>query len=129
YAGKKVKVLYDAKTIEIYYQTTRIAFHMQTLQKSVYNTILEHMPPNHQQAREINGWTREGLLTQAERLGDPVVKAAELILSSNNYEVQNYKSCHAMMMLAKKYSTARLQAACRRALLGTRVTYTMIKNI
>jgi len=34
-----------------------------------------------------------------------------------------------MMMLAKKYSTARLQAACRRALLGTRVTYTLIKNI
>lgn len=129
YAGKKVKVLYDAKTIEIYYQTTRIAFHIHTLQKSVYNTIIDHMPPNHQKAREINGWSREDLLTQAARLGEPVVKAAELILSSNNYEVQNYKSCHAMMMLAKKYSTQRLQAACRRALLGTRVTYTMIKNI
>lgn len=129
YAGKKVKVLYDARTIEIYDQTTRIAFHTHKLQKSVYNTILAHMPPNHQQARQINGWTREGLLAQAARLGEPVVKAAELILSSNNYEVQNYKSCHAMMMLAKKYGTERLQAACRRALSGTRVTYTMIKNI
>ena len=34
-----------------------------------------------------------------------------------------------MLMLAKKYSAERLQNACSRALLGTRVNYTMIKNI
>jgi hypothetical protein len=34
-----------------------------------------------------------------------------------------------MLMLEKKYSKQRLEAACSRALLGTRVNYTMIKNI
>ena len=34
-----------------------------------------------------------------------------------------------MLMLQKKYGTERLQAACDRALQGTRVNYTMIKNI
>lgn len=34
-----------------------------------------------------------------------------------------------MLMLEKKYTSPRLEAACTRALLGTRVNYTMIKNI
>jgi hypothetical protein len=34
-----------------------------------------------------------------------------------------------MLMLEKKYTTSRLEAACKRALQGTRVNYTMIKNI
>lgn len=129
YAGKKVKVLYDKQTVEIYNDLERIAIHSHQLHHLVYYTIHEHMPLNHQKMKEIRGWTREGLLAQAKALGDPVMKAAELILSSNSYEVQNYKSCHGMMMLEKHYGQERLQAACSRALLGTRVNYTMIKNI
>lgn len=34
-----------------------------------------------------------------------------------------------MLMLQKKYGTPRLEAACGRALQGSRVNYTMIKNI
>lgn len=129
FVGKKVKVLYDKNTVEIYDNLERIAIHSHKLHHVVYHTILEHMPVNHQKMKEIRGWTREDLLTQAKALGDPVMKAAELILSSNSYEVQNYKSCHGMMMLEKQYGKERLVAACSRALLGTRVNYTMIKNI
>lgn len=34
-----------------------------------------------------------------------------------------------MLMLGKKYGSTRLEAACGRALQGSRVTYTLIKNI
>jgi len=34
-----------------------------------------------------------------------------------------------MLMLHKKYTAARLDAACSRALTGPRVNYTLIKNI
>lgn len=34
-----------------------------------------------------------------------------------------------MLMLGKKYSPQRLEAACSRALQGSRVNYTLIKNI
>ena len=34
-----------------------------------------------------------------------------------------------MLMLHKKYGAARLEAACSRALQGSRINYTMIKNI
>jgi hypothetical protein len=34
-----------------------------------------------------------------------------------------------MLMLQKKYTPQRLEAACNRALQGSRINYTMIKNI
>jgi len=34
-----------------------------------------------------------------------------------------------MLMLQKRYGIPRLEAACGRALQGTRINYTMIKNI
>lgn len=129
YVGKKVKVLYDSQTVEVYYENTRIALHTQKLHHQVYNTQTEHMPPHHKRMHEIKGWNREDLLEQAERLGKDIRQAAELILSSNNYIEQNYKSCFGMLMLDKKYGNGRLEAACGRALQGSRVTYTLIKNI
>ncbi|MGH2644462.1 MAG: Mu transposase domain-containing protein, partial [Chitinophagaceae bacterium] len=129
YVGKKVKVLYDNQTIEVYDESKRIALHAHKLQHQVYNTLTEHMPPHHQRMQQIKGWNREDLLEQADRMGKNVRQAAELILTSNSYIEQNYKSCFGMLMLSKKYGTGRLEAACARSLLGTRVTYTLIKNI
>lgn len=129
YVGKKVKVLYDNSTVEVYYDHNRIALHVNKMHHQVYNTLTEHMPPNHQRMHEIKGWNKEDLLAKAERIGKATHQAAELILTSNSYIEQNYKSCFGMLMLAKKYGKDRLEAACSRALLGTRVTYTLIKNI
>ncbi|MGH2612902.1 MAG: IS21 family transposase [Rhabdochlamydiaceae bacterium] len=131
YAGKKVKVLYDSETVEVYYDNTRIALHplQGHLHHKVYTTLKEHMPPNHQRMHEIKGWNKEDLMGQSERIGPHVLQAAELILSSNSYLEQNYKACFGMLILAKKYGNSRLEAACSRALRGTRVTYTMIRNI
>jgi hypothetical protein len=51
------------------------------------------------------------------------------MLENSIYMEQNYKACFGMLMLAKKYGSTRLEAACDRALKGPRVNYTMIKNI
>lgn len=130
YVGKKVKVLYDRSTVEVYYDHQRFALHtLGSLHNKVYHTIAEHMPSNHQYSRKVSGWTKEDLLDQAALLGPSVHQAAELILSANFFVEQNYKACHGLLMLAKKYSKQRLQQACDRALTGSRVNYTMIKNI
>lgn len=129
YVGKKVKVLYDSRTVEVYYDHNRIALHVHKMHHQVYSTLTEHMPPHHQRMEQIKGWNKEDLLEQADRLGKNVRQAAELILTSNSYIEQNYKSCFGMLMLGKKYGSTRLEAACSRALQGTRVTYTLIKNI
>ena len=129
YAGKKVKVLYDNKTVEIYYDHNRIALHTRSSIARAYTTIAEHMPSNHQVAMNIKGWTKPDMLARASQIGTSTVKAVEHILNSSIYPEQNYKSCHGLLMLQNNFGRDRLEAACGRALHGTRVNYTMIKNI
>jgi hypothetical protein len=87
------------------------------------------MPPNHQKAREMKGWTREELLGKAVRLGPATAQVAEKILGNSIYMEQNYKSCFGLLMLEKRFGKDRLETACTLALTGMRVNYTMIKNI
>ena len=129
YAGKKVKVLYDNNTVEVYYDYTRIALHFRKSTNKAYTTLTEHMPPNHLHVHQIKGWTKEGLLLQAARVGQYTRHAAEHMLDNSIYMEQNYKACFGMLMLQKKYTSQRLEAACQRASNGTRINYTMIKNI
>jgi transposase len=129
YAGKKVKVLYDNKTVEIYYDHNRIALHTRSHIARAYTTIPEHMPYNHQYAMNIKGWTKPDMLAKASDIGTNTAKAVEHILNSSIYPEQNYKSCHGLLMLQNSFGRDRLEAACQRALQGTRVNYTMIKNI
>ena len=129
YTGKKVKVLYDTRVVEVYWGTDRIALHLRKNQTKAYTTLAEHMPPHHQRMQQIKGWNREDLLAQASRIGQSTHAAATLMLQNSIYIEQNYKACFGMLMLQKKYSAARLEAACSRALQGPRVNYTLIKSI
>ncbi len=78
YVGKKVKVLYDQRVIEIYLDYQRIALHARKTHQKAYTTLAEHMPPNHQHMQQIKGWTREDLLSQASRIGPSVQKLQHL---------------------------------------------------
>ena len=129
YVGKKVKVLYDNATVEVYYEYERIALHFRKSISKAYTTLAEHMPPNHLHMHQIKGWTKEGLLLQAARIGRYTRHAAEHMLDNSIYIEQNYKACFGMLMLEKKYTAVRLEAACQRASNATRINYTMIKNI
>jgi len=129
YVGRRVKVLYDNNTVEVYYDYGRIALHFRKSTNKAYTTLSEHMPPNHLHMHQIKGWTKEGLLLQAARIGQYTRNAAEHMLDNSICIEQNYKACFGMLMLEKKYTKQRLEAACRRAANGTRINYTMIKNI
>jgi hypothetical protein len=130
YVGSKVKVMYDARVVEIYYDHDRIALHVRSRQhQKAYTTLGEHMPPHHQRMHQIKGFNREDLLTQARRIGTATENAMTLMLENSIYIEQNYKACFGLLVLSKKFGTSRLEAACSRALRGPRVNYTMIKNI
>ena len=94
-----------------------------------YTTLADHMPPHHQRMQQIKGFNRDDLLMQASRVGAATLEAAKLMLQNSIYIEQNYKACFGMLMLQKKYGVLRLEAACTRALLGSRVNYSMVKNI
>lgn len=130
YVGTKVKVIYDERTVEVYHGQERIALHLRNLRhRKAYTTLDEHMPPHHQRMKEIRGFNQEDLLAMARHIGSATVDAVKLMLQNSIYMEQNYKACFGMLMLRKKYDELRLEAACKRALQGSRVNYTMIKNI
>lgn len=129
YTGKKVKVLYDIESVEIYLGGERIACHQRQRSLSRYHTQPDHMPKSHSQAIIYRGWSEEELLSKAMRVGPHTQEAARRILVSSIYPPQNFKSCHGMIMLQNKYGIARLEAACSRVLGASRVNYTMIRTI
>ncbi|WP_411162128.1 Mu transposase domain-containing protein [Flavitalea sp. BT771] len=129
HVGKKVKVFYDQRVVEVYLEGERIALHVRKSHNKAYTTLAEHMPPHHQRMQQIKGFNREDLLAQAARIGTATVQAATLMWEKSIYIEQNYKACFGMLMLQKKYGRDRLEAACSRALQGSRINYTMIKNI
>ncbi|PWV50381.1 transposase [Chitinophaga sp. S165] len=107
HVGKKVKVLYDQRTVEVYLDHQRIALHRRDGHNKAYTTLAEHMPPHHQRMQQIKGWNREDLLQQAARIGTSTHQAAGLMLENSIYIEQNYKACFGMLMLQKKYGSDR----------------------
>lgn len=129
YVGSKVLVYFDSTSVEVYYQYERIAFHGRSSIEPSFNRIADHMPPHHQHMLQRQGWTVEELLTRAQMVGEYTRQSAERLLHSSIYPQQNYKACHAMLLLQNRYGCARLEAACQRAANVMRPTLTIIGNI
>lgn len=78
-----------------------------------YSTREEHMPEAH---RQHATWTPERLLEWAARVGSETRDYVLHILNSRPHPEQSYRFCLGLLNLHKKYSKARLNAACDRAL-------------
>lgn len=128
YIRRKVDVRVTDTTIEIFYNHNRIASHKRLYgRKGQYDTILEHMPEDHQKYLEWNG---DRFRKWAERIGNNTYLVVDAILTSKRVEQQTYKGCMGLLKLADKYSVERLEAACEKALVYTASpSYKSIKNI
>ncbi|MDF2943116.1 MAG: integrase catalytic subunit [Herbinix sp.] len=128
YIKRKVDVRVTDKTIEIFYNHNRIASHRRLHgRKGQYNTIVEHMPEDHQKYLEWNG---DRFRKWAERIGDTTYRVVDAILTSKRVEQQTYKGCMGLPKLAERYSVKRLEAAYEKALSFTATpSYKSIKNI
>lgn len=126
--GKKVEVRATGKTVEIFYDHDRIASHKRLYGRSgQYSTVTEHMPPNHQKYLEWNG---DRFRNWAKQIGPNTYKVVNAILASRKIEQQAYRSCMGLLKLADKYSSARLEAACTKALSYTASpSYKSVKSI
>ena len=128
YIKRKVDVRVIDKTIEVFYNHTRICSHRRIHgRKGQYSTILEHMPEDHQKYLEWNG---DRFRKWAERVGNKTYQVVDAIPTSKRVEQQAYKSCMGLLKLADKHSVERLEAACNKALSYTAApSYKSIKNI
>lgn len=75
--------------------------------------LLEHMPENH---RKYLSWGTDMFLSWASGVGSATLTVMKAILASHKVEQQSYKACGSLMKLADRYSLARIEDACSRAL-------------
>ena len=128
YIKQKVDVRLTRNMVEVFYNQNRIASHRRLYgHPGQYSTVESHMPEDHQKYLQ---WDGERFIRWAESIGPATAITVKGILTSHKIQQQGYKSCMGLLKLADKYSVARLESACVRALQFTpQPSYKSIKNI
>lgn len=108
-----VDVRFTATTVEIFHRGQRVAAHRRSDVRGGHTTIAAHMPKAHQAHLE---WTPSRILDWAQGMGPETHALADAILKDRPHPEQGYRSCLGLFRLARRYGTARLEAACARAL-------------
>lgn len=125
YAKCKVSMLIGQRTIELYYQNVRIAFHTRAFSPG-YSTLPDHRPAQHRIPLE---WTPERLTQWAGSISINTKLVVTHILTKARYPDQAYRSCVGIIGLSKKYPLERLDTACRVALSQHNPGYRSVKAI
>lgn len=114
YIKQKVDIRLTKNVVEVFFDGNRICSHPRLYGRpNQYSTLEAHMPPNHQ---KYVSWNGERFRSWAAKIGGNSVVVVEMFLTANKVEQQGYKACMALLKLADKYSVARLEAACAKAL-------------
>ena len=122
----KVKLLYDERTVSIYYDNVRLAEYRRDRRPGGYTTLPDHMPPQHRWYAE---WSPERFVRWGRALGANVEAVIEQVLKDAKYPPQGFRSCLGILSLEKSYGAARLDRACRRALSYRLCSYRRIQNM
>ena len=128
YIGKKANLRTTDSTVEIYVGQDRVASHRRLYGRlGQYSTVTEHMPEEHQKYLEWNG---DRFRSWAKGIGSATYTVVDSMLTSAKLEQQSYRSCMGLLKMADKYSKAKLESACSKALEYTKTpSYKVIKNI
>jgi len=126
FRGKRVRVIYDDRTVAIYYDNIRIVQHRRIRIPNDYTTLPAHMPPEHRNYAE---WSPERFIKWGQSIGDDVAEMIRVVLKSRKHPEQAFKTCMGILNLVKEHGPDRLNKACKRALGFGFHSYRRIKNI
>jgi len=112
--------------LEVFAKGKRIASHVRSYNRGRHTTVVEHLPPKHQQ---YLGWSPERLASWAERIGPSVKLVVERLLAGREHSQQAYRTCLGVIRLGKTYGDDRLEAACHRALHVNAVAYRSVESM
>jgi transposase len=123
--GKQVTVVSSLRTVEIFHDNLREAFHRRVFLRG-WTTVKEHMPEHH---RFVAAWSPDRICGWAREIGPAVELQCRRIMGQFEYPEHGYKSCIGLIKLADKWSGARVQAASSIALSRDRFGYRAVKAI
>ena len=126
--GEKVNLRITDNTVEVFAGQNRIASHSRLYgRKGQYSTEPEHMPAEH---RELFEWNGDRFRRWARDIGENTFRVVDAMLTSARVEQQAYRGCMGLLKLAERYSKAKLEQACTKALEYTATpSYKAVKNI
>lgn len=112
--GEKVDIHVTRNIVEVFYHGSRVASHLR-IQTIQHDPVVkpEHMPPEH---RKYLNYNENSFREWAESIGVHTTKVVQYFLSSGKAPEQGYKACASLMKLGERYSTQRLENACKRVL-------------
>ena len=115
-----------ASSIEIFHLGARATSHVRSYVRGGRTTQSEHMPSAHRAHAE---WTPSRILGWAETIGPNTRALCDVILRERRHPEWGFRSCLGLLRLAKKYSDARVEAACSRALFAGARSYRHVLTI
>lgn len=126
YIGKRTLIHYTGKTVEVYYNHERIAFHKRSYEKGVYITVKDHLGSQQKAYTEYN---LDYFVNKAAKHGEYVTECIKGVLSFGEYPETQYKRAMGIIQLNRSYGSDRLNAACKIAIEAGTFSYKKISNI
>ena len=126
YIGKQVELRYDARTLEVYYKSERIALHTTSQAIGQYVAVPSHLSSNNQAYLK---WSPSYFSTLAAVHGEAIQTYVEELIAQRPYPEQAYKQVQGILSLVKSYSAHRVNEACKIASNHPKHSYRMIKEI
>jgi len=121
--GRRLWVRTNGRDVVIYHNYERVATHPWA-PPGVRRTNPAHYPPDKVAfLMATPAWCRR----RAGEIGEATATVVESLL--NDRPLDRLRSVQALLRLADKYGQRRLEAACRRAIRFTEISYTTIKRI
>ena len=123
--GERVEVRFNARTVEIFHRSRRVATHRRSHRAGGHTTCPAHMPKAHQRV----GMRPEELIQRATRHGAAVAQWVREAMERRSHPEQGYRSATGVLRLAKEYGSARLNAACQRAIAFNSYSYQSVASM
>ena len=112
--NKPCSIRATVKAIEIYVDNQRVAAYARNYNTfRRYTTLPEHMPENH---KAVSGWSDERFISWAHKIGPNTEKFIKTLLKSRQFPVQSYRSCMAILALAKDSPSSVMENAAALAI-------------
>jgi len=125
--GAKVDVRATATVVEVWHGGMRVTSHERSSgPKGTAVTKPEHRPRAH---REWGDWPPERLVGWAQTKGLKTAEVAGAILGRGPHPESGRRACLGLFRLGERYGSARLEAACARALAIHNPTYKSVEAI
>lgn len=121
-----VRVRLTTSMLEVLHEGKRVATHVRSAHRGRYTTEPAHRPKSHQAHLE---WTPSRLVQWGTSIGPSTGTVVERILERWPHPEQGYRACLGLLSLRKRYTDARLEAACARALTTGATSYKSVKSI